>query len=355
MKVTFLPFFAANPYQSSLATALAALGAEVHCVPLGGRWRRVFPILRALRRFGVPGILHLHWLHPLIGGRILAFRILFSVQTLFELIVCRMMGVRIVWTVHNLTAHESNGSRLERFATRLIVPLLNAVIVHCNYARSRFLEQFPGGGKLTVRTFMVPHASYVGVYPDVIERDAARIALGIRGSEKVFLFFGFIRAYKGVGRLVEVFRQVHESNVRLLVVGNCADGNIATDLLTAAAKDERVALFLRYIPQDEVQVFMNAADVVVLPFTDVLTSGSAILGMSFGKGIVAPRFGCLCETIHPDGRFLYNPRQENALLESLLAAMSADLPKMGAANREAAAALTWKVAAEHTFKIYCSL
>ena len=51
-------------------------------------------------------------------------------------------------------------------------------------------------------------------------------------------------------------------------------------------------LALRYIPDAELQVWLRAADVVVLPFRDILTSGSAILALSFGRAVVAPALGC---------------------------------------------------------------
>ncbi|MEZ4597387.1 MAG: glycosyltransferase [Chloroflexota bacterium] len=54
-----------------------------------------------------------------------------------------------------------------------------------------------------------------------------------------------------------------------------------------------MALLPGNVPDDRMQVFLRAADVMVLPYRDVLTSGSAILAMTFGLPVVAPRIGCL--------------------------------------------------------------
>ena len=93
---------------------------------------------------------------------------------------------------------------------------------------------------------------------------------------------------------------------RLLIAGRPRGGASTTRLAAAAAADRRIRLPLRFVPDDELQVWLRAADVVVLPFRDILTSGSAILALSFGRPVVAPALGCLPETV-PTAGVLYDP------------------------------------------------
>jgi len=57
--------------------------------------------------------------------------------------------------------------------------------------------------------------------------------------------------------------------------------------------DKRIKVFLDFIPDNDIQIYMNAADIIVLPYLDILNSGVAILAMSFGKPVIAPRTGSI--------------------------------------------------------------
>ena len=84
-----------------------------------------------------------------------------------------------------------------------------------------------------------------------------------------------------------------------------------------------VSLHLRRIPDADIQIFMRASDFLVLPFRKVLTSGSAILGLSFGLPVIAPRSGLL-PTLLTDGHegFLYDPEDAQGLSGALCRALN---------------------------------
>ena len=99
---------------------------------------------------------------------------------------------------------------------------------------------------------------------------------------------------------------------------------------------------------------MNAADVVVLPYREILTSGAIILAMSFGKPIIAPKIGCIPDYIDDNGGFLYNPLDVQGLLEAMRKAIyNPDLKKMGEYNFIKVKDLDWKRIGESTYRIYC--
>ncbi len=64
---------------------------------------------------------------------------------------------------------------------------------------------------------------------------------------------------------------------------------------TAAESDRRIKLDLRRIPSNEVQLLFSAADLVVLPFSDIMHSGSAMLALSFDRPVLVPARGSLPE------------------------------------------------------------
>ncbi|MDQ3407988.1 MAG: group 1 glycosyl transferase, partial [Chloroflexota bacterium] len=105
MRVLFLPdYTAANAYQRELAEGLRSLGVTVTAQPTARR--RLLPVLQAVRAQGRPDVLHVHWTEPYIsGGRSNVSR-LKATRTITELRLLHRLGVRIVWTVHDLSRHD---------------------------------------------------------------------------------------------------------------------------------------------------------------------------------------------------------------------------------------------------------
>jgi len=79
------------------------------------------------------------------------------------------------------------------------------------------------------------------------------------------------------------------------VVGRCSDPHLEASIRQDAADDARVRLFLKPVPHAEVQLYFAAADVVVLPYKNILNSGAALLAVSLGRPVCVPALGSLME------------------------------------------------------------
>ena len=101
---------------------------------------------------------------------------------------------------------------------------------------------------------------------------------------------------------------------------------------------------------------MNACDVVVFPYQEILTSGAVFLAMSFKKACIAPRQGCLGEVLNENGAFLYDSDCENGLFQSLESAIKNNhqLMNMGEYNFELAEKFDWSNIAGMTLQVYQS-
>ena len=111
----------------------------------------------------------------------------------------------------------------------------------------------------------------------------------------------------------------------LVLRENARSPGLIAELRAVAAGDERIRIHAsRYFPADQFQYFLNAVDVVVLPFTAVLTSGSAIQALGFGKPLIVPRLGCLPELVSGGAGLLYDPADEGGPRWRLAAARSLD-------------------------------
>lgn len=350
LRVLSLPDYSGNnPYQRLLAAGLAGEGVR----SIRGRpgRRQPFPILRAWLRGGRPPVLHLHWTHEYLKGSTGPTRI-DRWRFLAQLRLLKRLGVRIVWTMHNLGGHEGSRHASEMAVHRELVGLADAVICHCGAAREAAIAAYGLGTAEAAKLRVVPHGSYVGAYPDAIAGADARARLGLPAQGPVLLFLGAVRGYKGTDDLVAAFGAVEDPSARLLIAGKPRGTGIEARLAAAAAADRRIVLALRYVADEELQVWLRAADAVVLPFREILTSGSAILALSFGRPVVAPALGCLPETVPQAAGVLYDPDAPGALAGALRRVLDGDLAAMGAAARARADELDWGQIAATTAALY---
>jgi beta-1,4-mannosyltransferase len=317
---------ASNPYCELLYDHVEKLGVDVVDGRSGVRW-----LLRARRRVDV---LHLHWPERHFRQGSLASAVGFALR----LGLARLLRYRIVWTVHNAMPHEG-ASAGDRFVRRVLVRVAH-LVVHCDAARATL-------GRAGRDAVVIPHGSYVGRYPNGITPTAARARLGLEPEARVLLAFGQVRAYKNLDALTRAFAAVDAPGARLVIAGEPVCG---THLAPVA--DARIRLFLRHVADAEVQVFLNAADLVVLPYRAVLTSGAAMLALSFGRGVVAPRLGCLAELERSGAVCLYDPDRADGLEDALRRALALDAAALGQKARRFVRGLSWNAIARRHLTAY---
>lgn len=347
MRVFISPdYTGTNPYQRHLTEELRNRDVEVESVDVHG------PLMPAkvVRERGLPDVFHLHWLHPFFVGRNGVFTALMGAVLLAQVAILRLLGVRFVWTVHNLVTHDAPNPRLERAYKHVFVRFIDAVIVHCEDAAETVRRAYRLPQRYANRIHVVPHGHYVDSYENEVTRAEARAELGL-DDEFVFLYFGRVCGYKNIPTLIEAFGGIEDPEARLLVVGNPRNERSEAEVLGAARGDERVGTTLTFVPESDVQYYMNAADVVVLPFQEILTSGSTVLAMSFGKPVVVPDEGCVSSLVPSAGGFTYRDAP-GALEATMRRSMDADLETVGRANRRAALARDWANIARLTADAY---
>ncbi len=334
-----------NPYAGLLARALAPYGVALEPGwTLDPTWVR--------EQHGRVQALHLNWLHRFYAHPDPAERRRRFRQFATGLLLARRLGYRLVWTMHNLYPHEPHDPLLDRRARRLMCALAHAVIAHCHRAAALLAEHF--GRRHDV--FVIPHGHFVDVYPNTISRAAARRALDLPDTAYTYLFFGNIRAYKGVERLLEVFAGLPDQDLRLVIAGRLHPsygGPLGSPAAPAPLHDPRIQCHFGEVPVEQVQVYFNAADAVVLPFVETLTSGSAITALGFGRPIVVPAVGCLPELVagQPCG-VVYDPSDADGLRRALAAVRLIDGATATAAARARALSLDWDAIARRTLRAY---
>lgn len=346
LKVFFLPWWSRNPYQSQLTEHLEQLGVEVK----NFNHNSIFFLTPAVIRWQ-PNIIHFHTLYPFyLSSNQLTFLCKFF--TFFsQVLILKLIGVKIIWTVHDLKNHENIQVRSERIFNIFFARFVFAIITHCEVAKQEVIKSFHLNNDDNI--FVIPHANYIDYHENTIDRLEAQRTLGIKDAKLILLFLGLIRSYKGVPELIDAFKQLEEDGVYLVVAGK-ASNELAEQIRQMTRGYDNIKFIPDFVPDDQVQVYMNACDAVVLPYRDILTSGSMILAMSFGRACIAPRKGCIKEILNDSGGILYEPNDENGLFKAIELAVKkkSDLLHMGEHNKRVVEQWSWERIAQMTFKVY---
>lgn len=349
MRVAWFPKLpSGNPYWKLLHKHLEALGVVFETSNNGywisGRW-----LWRNRSRVQV---LHFHWIqsHYAGPGNTVSFRRLF--KFIGYLSFARLLGYRIIWTLHDLTPtwplHPEWGDWL---AGWIVAQFANAVIVHCEMAKKLL-------GKIYHRhrnVFIAQHPHYIGYYPNNMDQATARKKLGLCPNAYVILFFGGIRPNKGLEDLIDAFETLKDeySNCLLLIVGKPWKPQSYIEYLhDRVRKIPRISFVPQEISDDEVQIYCQAANIAVFTFRRILTSSSVILAMSFGLPVIVPKKGCLPELVSPDEGFIYDFDDPNSLAKTLRYALKQDLSMIGSRARTKIARCTWETFARITLEAY---
>lgn len=217
-------------------------------------------------------VLHLHWPELLLRARTRPKRL--GKHLAMRLLLARTArrNVPVVRTVHNLAPHEA-GSTVERALLRRI-----------DDATDLFVRLNPTTeiGR-DVPTVTILHGHY-----------RERFASHPR-SEPVtgrLLYFGIIRAYKGVDRLLAVFPDLADgpggAGIGLRIVGS-PSADMRTAIEAAAAGDPRISARLAFVPDAELVQEVTAAELVVLPYREMHNSGVLLVALSLDRPVLVPR------------------------------------------------------------------
>jgi len=351
MKILVFAKGSENPYQELLYTPMRIRGVDVnYLTPLTPSATVNLPtwipqlIYYRLRGYGV---FHIHWATALsltafpwctwVGKRLVYWHYLLFLKTV------KLLGYKLVWTAHNVLPHEPVFFD-DVVARQYLVSLADLVIAHSATTFDK-LKQLAIVPK---RTAVIPIGSYNGIYPDNISRERSREKLGLKDGEFTYLFLGLIRKYKGVDILLHTFNRLKQKNCKLIIAGSCPEQGLR-DTLRDQASSPNVLWHEGHIPDDELQIYFAAADVVVLPFRVISTSSSALLAFAFDKTVVIPAIGDLADL--PDTiAYKYNPNEAGALEKKMIEAGDDPilLHQKSHAAKAYAESFSWQNIAEQT-------
>ena len=211
-------------------------------------------------------VFHVHWPEILLAGRSHAKTGLRQLMTVLLLIRLRLTRTPVVRTLHNV----QRPAGLSRTAGSILALLdrQTSLVILLNSSTVA-----PDG----VPSETIVHGHYRGWFARYPKPEPRRGQLS---------FFGLIRPYKGVDRLLTAFAEL-PGDYTLTVAGN-PSADLVAPLTELASKDRRVQLIPRYIPDEELVRVACSGELVVLPYREMHNSGGALTALSLDRPVLVP-------------------------------------------------------------------
>jgi D-inositol-3-phosphate glycosyltransferase len=377
-----------RPYALGLVSALTAQGIfvdfiasdaldapELHGTPLinflnlRGEQNEEAPLStkveRLLRYYGrllwyvtasSPKILHILWNNK--------FEL---VDRVILMLYYKSLGKKLLLTAHNTNAAKREGrdSLLNRLSLKCQYWLSDHIFVHTDRMKDELVKDFQlHADKVTVIPFGINDTTP----KSGISALEAKNGLGLSADEKTVLFFGQIAPYKGLEHLIGAMAELVKRGCapRLIVAGRIKRGcaeywqKIQSEIASTGVQ-RHVIETIEFIPDDQVEVYFKAADVVILPYNNIFQSGVPFLAYSFGLPIIATDVGSLREdVVEGETGFICKPRDSVDLARAILQYFSSDLYRQLDVRRRdikhfASVKYSWTKVGAATREVYANL
>ena len=215
----------------------------------------------------------------------------------------KVFGKKIALTAHNVNQakRDLQDSRLNRLTLKIQYSLADHFFVHTKKMKDELIQDFG----VTERAVTVIRHPVNSAFQDtnLTSADAKR-QLGIKNNEKAILFLGRIKPYKGIEHLLTAFQQLvkRDATYRLIIAGEPHKGSeeYLDEIRRIATRDfgeGEIFLKFQFIPDEMMELYLKAADVLALPHKDIFQSGVLFLAYSFGLPVVATDVGSFREEI----------------------------------------------------------
>ncbi len=249
-----------------------------------------------------PDLVIIQWWHPY-------FAPCYSILTRF------LKNTKILYICHNVFPHER--FPMDKFLTRMTLKHGDCYIVQSRQDEEDLKTIIKN--PIYKRTV---HPTYNAFKMQNMSKEQAREKLKISNGEKVLLFFGFVREYKGLKHFIKAMPLIQEKldSVRLMVVGDFGDDKQSyLDLIQQSHCEKAIDICDGYISDQEVEKYFAACDLVVCPYESATQSGIIQIAYGFDKPVVATNVGGLPDVVADKKTgYLVKPKNPEAIANAVI-------------------------------------
>lgn len=207
----------------------------------------------------------------------------------------RRAGVRIVWTVHNIEAHEG-GDLSDTIGHRLIATHADLLICHSEWAAKAVRKRYRTNAQVVV----MPHGNFAGVFPQPRSAESVRAELGVSSRRPLVSCLGILRGYKGLEIACAAAERLGD-DAHLLIAGAPHRDFDPSALRTAVNLLPHATFLDRRLTEQEFADFTASSDASLLPYTKVTSSGVLLSSWTLGTGVIASDLPPFCELLRDAG------------------------------------------------------
>lgn len=195
-----------------------------------------------------------------------------------------------IFLVENFISHEKRW--FDRYLTKRTLKYAHCFISESQHITDLLTNHFPD-----IKVFQSTLSVYDCYNLNRYSKIEAKNQLQIK-SKHTILFFGMIRPYKGLDKLIETFVAMQNKDATLLIVGEAYE-NIEKyhTLIRQSNIQDQTILVNKFIANEDVEVYFKAADVLVLPYNSGTQSGILMMGYGFKIPVVVTKVGGIAELI----------------------------------------------------------
>jgi glycosyltransferase involved in cell wall biosynthesis len=252
-----------------------------------------------------PDLTIIQWWNPFFAPAYLTMIVVFKM----------FIKTKVLFICHNILPHEK--MPLDKLITKIALKKGDYYIVQSQEDEEKLLRIVENA-----KYKITPHPSYSVFNIKSTSKNEARIKLGIKNKEKVLLFFGFIREYKGLIYLIQALPRIKNKypNVKLLIAGEFFDEKYYyLDVIEKLQLQSDILIFDQYIPDDEVNIYFTASDLVVLPYNTATQSGIIQIAFGFAKPVIVTNVGGLPEVVeHNQTGYVVKPQDPQSITEAII-------------------------------------
>lgn len=216
--------------------------------------------------------------------------------------------------VHNALPHER--FVMDKFLTKITLGKFDYLISHAQTDADILKGILP---KANIK--INPHPAYNFFKISNMTKETARNQLKIKSDDKVLLFFGLVREYKGLKHLLKAMPEIINNipNVKLIIAGDFAGKKSEYDeLINVEGVSDHLLIRDGHIPIPEVEPYFAASDIVVLPYESATQSGVIQVAYSFGKPVLATRVGGLPDVVdNMETGYVIEPQSPNEIATAI--------------------------------------
>lgn len=229
-------------------------------------------------------------------------------------VIKRNRNTKCIGLIHNMIPHEK--SLLDKLFPPCFVKAMDGFVA----LSKSVLDDVKSLDNQNKPKCFVPHPLY-DHFGDILDRNETLKHLNLDPNYRYFLFFGLVRAYKGLDLLIDAFadERLRKYPVKLMVAGEFYDDpKPYLEQIDKNGLEDVIIVNNQYISDDNVKYYFNVADMVVQPYKSATQSGVTQIAYHFEKPMLVTNVGGLGEII-PNGKVGYVVDPEpNAIADALV-------------------------------------